>query len=105
MKSFKEVKYKCRVWFANEFSKIKIKNVVISQQCLVIADFAGFQFMHEIESNSVFSFLDTLVSRTDEGFSTSVYCKNFAVSLLFHAHSCILLIKNWLHFMLLLIAP
>ena len=32
--------------------------------------------------------MDRLVSRTDEGFSTSVYSKNFAVSLTPHTRSC-----------------
>ena len=48
----------------------------------------NIQFTYEIENNGVLPFLDTLVSRTEEGFSTSVYRKHFAVSLLPHSHSC-----------------
>ena len=45
-------------------------------------------FTYEIENNGVLPFLDTLVSRTEEGFSTSVYHNHFAVSLPPHSHSC-----------------
>ena len=48
----------------------------------------NIQFTYEIENNVVLPFLDILVSRTNEGFSTSVFCKNFAVSLPPQALSC-----------------
>ena len=48
----------------------------------------NIQFTQETENNGLLPFLNTLVSRTDEGFSKSVYCKNFAVSVPPHAHSC-----------------
>ena len=48
----------------------------------------NIQFTCEIEKNSVLPFLGTLVYRTDEGFSASVYRKNFAVFLPPHARSC-----------------
>ena len=43
------------------------------------------QFTHEIKNNGPLPFLDTIVSRTDENFSTSVYCKTVFLP---HAHSC-----------------
>ena len=65
------------------------------------------QFIYEIENSGVFLFLDTLVFRTDGGFSASVYRKNFAVSLPPHACSCHLPNQKMVasHFILLLIAP
>ena len=65
----------------------------------------NIQFTYEIENNSVFSFLDTLVSRTEEGFSTSVYRKQFAVFLPPTPVHAIHLVKKWLLFTLLLIVP
>ena len=48
----------------------------------------SIQFIHEIENDGALPFLDTLVSLTDEGFSTSVYRKNFAAFLFLHACFC-----------------
>ena len=45
-------------------------------------------FMYEIENSGALPFLNALVSRGNEGFSTSVYRKIFAVSLPQHARSC-----------------
>ena len=41
----------------------------------------NIQFTYEIENNGVLPFLDTLVFRSEKGFSTSVYRKHIAVSL------------------------
>ena len=48
----------------------------------------NIQLTYGIENNGVLPFLDTLVSRSEKGFSTSVYRKHFAVSLLPHSRSC-----------------
>ena len=37
----------------------------------------NIKFTYEFENNGVLPFFDTLVSRTDKSFSTSVYRKNF----------------------------
>ena len=47
----------------------------------------NIQFTYEIENSGELPFLDTLVFRTDEGFSTSVYRKHFPISLTPHARS------------------
>ena len=47
----------------------------------------NIQLTYEIENNGILPFLDTLVSRTDKGFSTSVYRKNSFVFLSPHARS------------------
>ena len=48
----------------------------------------NIQFAYEIGNNGVVPFLDTLASRTEKGFLTSVYRKHFAVvSLPPHARS------------------
>ena len=44
------------------------------------------QFTYGIENNG--PFFNKIVSCPDEGFLTSVYRKNFAVSLPTHVHSC-----------------
>ena len=48
----------------------------------------NIQFSYEIANSDILPFLDTPVSSIDEDFLTSIYCKNFAVSLPPHAHSC-----------------
>ena len=48
----------------------------------------NIHFTYKIENIGILPFLDTLVSRTEEGFSTSVYRKHFAVSLPPHSRSC-----------------
>ena len=48
----------------------------------------NIQLTNKIENNGVVPFLDTLVSHTDECFSTFVYRKIFTVSLPPHTRSC-----------------
>ena len=47
-----------------------------------------------LEGVSPYVLLETLVSVSDESFSTSVYCKNFAVSLSPRTRSCHPLSQN-----------
>ena len=65
----------------------------------------NIQFAYEIENKGILPFLDTLVFCTHESFSTSVYRKNFNVSLPPHAHSCHPPSWKWPHFTHLLITP
>ena len=64
----------------------------------------NIQFTYETKNNGILLLLDKLVSRSDEGFSISVYRKNF-VSQHHMLLLAILVVHKWPHFTLLLIVP
>ena len=67
-----------------DISLHKVDRILQNMNCID----NSIHFTYEIENNGVLPFLDILVSRIDEGFSTSFYRKIFAVFLPPHARSC-----------------